>query len=124
VASFIAASQYTHYLDQATRALPPEVQAHARTSLADALAAAAKVPGSAGHALAEAAQQAFLHGIDLAVTVGGVLAVIAAFIVYRCLPRNLASEGSLHGPVEAVEDVAELGLAGVPPLFADQSEAL
>jgi hypothetical protein len=26
----------------------------------------------------------------------------------------------MHGPVEAMEDVAQLGIAGVPPIFADE----
>ena len=47
------------------------------------------------------------------------LAFAAAVIVIRYLPRHLAPEGAMHGPVEAIEDAAELGLAGIPPVFAD-----
>jgi len=46
--------------------------------------------------------------------VGAVLAVIAAVVVVRNLPRVLAPEGALHGAVESMETVAELGLGGVP----------
>ena len=60
-----------------------------------------------------------LRGIHLAVTIGAVLALVAAVIVFRYLPRHLAAEGAMHGPVEAMEDAAELGLAGIPPVFAD-----
>ena len=28
----------------------------------------------------------------------------------------------MHGPVESMEDMAELGLAGVPPLFPDTTQ--
>ena len=27
----------------------------------------------------------------------------------------------MHGPVESMEDAAELGLAGTPPIFADDA---
>jgi hypothetical protein len=60
-----------------------------------------------------------MSGIHLACTVGAVLAFAAAFAVYRNLPHTLAPESALHGPVESLEDAAELGLGGVPPIFAD-----
>jgi len=41
--------------------------------------------------------------------------------VYRFLPRQIMQHGAEPGPVEAVEDDAELGLAGVPPAFAERS---
>ena len=40
--------------------------------------------------------------------------------MYRYLPHSLVAEGAMRGPVESVEDAAELGIAGVPPLFADE----
>ena len=104
----------------AHRHLPPATQAAARTSLADALAAAGKLPSAAGQALRLGAEHAFIDGIHLAVTAGAILALIAAVIVVRYLPHHLAAETSLHGPVEAMEDTAELGLAGVLPAFADR----
>ncbi len=115
----VAASQYTHAVDQLTRRLPANAQAAARTSLSDALETARSLPGAAGRALASGAQHAFIDGIHLAVTAGAILAVIAAIVVYRYLPKHLAGEASMHGPLESMEDVAELGLAGVPSVFAD-----
>jgi hypothetical protein len=50
---------------------------------------------------------------------GAALAAIAAVVVYRSLPRHIEQHGAARGAVEAVEDVAELGIAGVPPVFAD-----
>jgi hypothetical protein len=83
----------------------------------------AHVPGSAGRALTIAAQHAFVGGIHLAVTAGAVLAAIAAVVVIRYLPHTLAQHGAMHGPAEAIENVAELGLAGVPPVFGDDDGA-
>ena len=48
-----------------------------------------------------------------------VLAFCAAVIVYRYLPHSLVPEGAMHGPVESVEDMAEFGIAGAMPVFAD-----
>jgi hypothetical protein len=58
--------------------------------------------------------------MHLSVTIGGVLCLISAFLVTRYLPRVLSHEGAMHGPVESMEDVATLGIAGVPPIFADE----
>jgi hypothetical protein len=57
--------------------------------------------------------------MHLAVLIGAALAAISAAIVFRYLPHSLAPEGALHGPIESLEDAAELGLGGVPPVFAD-----
>ena len=59
--------------------------------------------------------------MHLAVLIGAALACISAGIVFRYLPHSLAPEGAMHGPLESFEDAAELGLGGVPPVFADGS---
>jgi EmrB/QacA subfamily drug resistance transporter len=114
----IAATQYTSHLRHVTASLPASTRHAAQTSLADALDAANKLPKGAGHALTVGAQNAFIDGIHLAVVIGALLAALAAVIVVRNLPRQL-SGAPMHSPAEAVEDTAELGLAGVPPVFAD-----
>jgi Na+/melibiose symporter-like transporter len=116
----VAATQYTSHLRHVTASLPAATRHAAQTSLADALDAANKLPKGAGHALTVGAQSAFIDGIHLAVIAGAILAGLAALIVLRNLPRQL-SGASMHGPAESVEDTAELGLAGVEPVFADGS---
>jgi EmrB/QacA subfamily drug resistance transporter len=118
-----AASRYGSALERFLTRLSPAERASARASLAGALHVAAHVPGPAGRELAVGAQQAFVGGIQLAVTAGAVLAAIAAVIVLRYLPHTLTPEGALSGPVEAMENVAELGLAGVPPAFGERGRA-
>jgi hypothetical protein len=71
--------------------------------------------------LTTGAQDVFVGGIHLAVTVGAILAAVAAGIVLKFLPRNVGDEGAMHGPIEAMEEAAELGLAGTPPIFPDES---
>ena len=118
----VAASQYTHHVDRLTANLSPATQVAARTSLADALSAAHKLPTQAGRVLTAGAERAFIEGIHLAVTAGAILALVAAAVVTRYLPRDLAPETSLHGPIEAMEATAELGLGGVLPAFADSAD--
>jgi hypothetical protein len=40
-------------------------------------------------------------------------------IVVKYLPPSLVPEGAVRGPVESVEDMAEFGIAGALPVFAD-----
>ena len=78
------------------------------------------LPAATGNALAPSASHAFVNGIHLAVVVGAALALISAVIVYRKLPHSLTQSGALHGAAEALEEVAAMGLGGVPPVFADE----
>jgi EmrB/QacA subfamily drug resistance transporter len=116
----LASSRYGSALAHSLHGLSPSARSASRASLAGALRTAEGLTGGAAHTLTVAAQHAFVDGIHLAVVVGAVLAATAAVVVYRYLPHELAPEASLHGPVEAIEDVAELGIAGVPPVFADE----
>ena len=116
----IAASQYADRVDTLASGLAPGLAETARSSLAGALRAAEQIGGDAGRALTAGAEASFMDGVHLAVTIGAVLAAISATIVLRYLPRQLAHEGAMHGAVESAEDVAELGIAGIPPVFADE----
>jgi hypothetical protein len=118
----LAATQYTNHLRRVTASLPASTRQAARISLADALQAASKLPKDAGHTLTVGAQRAFIDGIHLAVVVGALVAALSAVIVTRYLPRQL-SAGSMHGPAEAMAGAAELGLAGIPPVFPDDQVA-
>ncbi len=116
----LAASHYGQVVDRLVAGLPSGQQTSATSSLAGAIETASQLPAAAGRLLTTGAQQAFIGGIHEAVTVGAVLAAISAVAVYRWLPHQLAAEGAMHGSVESVEDAAELGIAGVPPIFADE----
>jgi EmrB/QacA subfamily drug resistance transporter len=118
----IAASRYGSEIMSAVSGLSPADQTQAKSSIAGALNVASTLRGPSSTALTESAHDAFLSGLHLAVLVGATLAVISAGIVYRFLPRSLAPEGAMHGPLESLEDAAELGLGGVPPIFADLAD--
>jgi len=116
----VAASRYASSIAPALRGLSHADQSSARTSIAGALHVASTLPLAAKNALVASASHAFIGGIHLAVVVGATLAVISAVIVYRNLPHSLTQSGALHGTTEALEEVAAMGLGGVPPVFADE----
>jgi len=116
----IAASQYSGHLHDALGALPAASRSAASSSIAGALDAAKTLPASAAHAFDLVARTAFIDGIHVAGLFGAALALAAAVVTTRYLPRSLPDEGALHSPVDAIENAAELGLGGVPPVFADE----
>ncbi len=116
----VAASHYATAVDGLTTSLSPAAQEAARSSLAGALQVASQQPAAIGDALIHGAQSSFIDGVHLAVTVGAILSWIAAVLVFRYLPRRLAHQGAMHGAAESVEDAAQLGIAGVEPVFADE----
>jgi EmrB/QacA subfamily drug resistance transporter len=115
----VAASKYASKIAPFLRGLSPSDKSAASTSIAGAHRVAATLPQPAQNVLTSAADHAFVGGIHLAVTVGAILALISAGIVYRYLPHSMVAQGAMRGPVESIEDAAELGIAGVPPRFAD-----
>jgi EmrB/QacA subfamily drug resistance transporter len=115
----IAASRFSSGIRPALSPLSATDRAAARGSLGTALQTAYRLPGDVASRLVGTADRAFVSGIHLAALGGALLAACSALLVLRFLPRQIAQHGAVRGPVEAAEDSAELGLAGVPPLFAD-----
>ncbi|MEY2461802.1 MAG: hypothetical protein QOG30_3632 [Acidimicrobiaceae bacterium] len=116
----VAASRYGTGLKSSIASLSPADQASARTSLAGALETARHLPTDAAARLVSGAEHAFVSGIHLAAYGGAVLATSASVIVLRYLPRHIQQHGGGdRSAIESMEDVAELGLGGVPPIYAD-----
>jgi Na+/melibiose symporter-like transporter len=115
----IAASQYAGHLHDALGRLPASARSAAGSSIAGALHAAEQLTGPASRALGFAARTAFIDGIHVAGLFGAGLAIVASILTTRHLPRTLAPAGALHSPVDSMANVAELGLGGTPPAFAD-----
>lgn len=88
-----------------------------RSSLAGAIDATRGLAAADAAAITSASQHAFVTGIHFAVTIGACLAATAAIVVWRFLPH----EASYETAVEAAEHMAELGVGGTPPAFADES---
>ncbi len=115
----IAASRYRVSVGHALNGFTPAEQSAAKNSIAGALNVASSGSNAAREALTNAAHHAFMSGIQFATFIGASLAIVSAGIVFRYLPHSLQHEGALHGALESLEDVAELGLGGTPPVFAD-----
>jgi EmrB/QacA subfamily drug resistance transporter len=120
----VAASRYSSQIGHLVSHLSPHDRTQARTSIAGALQVAGKLHGAANTVLTNGAHGSFVGGLHLAVLVGSALSFSAAAIVYRYLPHSLSPTGAMHGPVEALEEAAEMGLGGVPPVFSDEVEGL
>ena len=60
-----------------------------------------------------------MSGLHVAALCGALLALFAGFIVLKYLPHSLIPEGAAKGPVESMEDMAEFGISGGMPVFAD-----
>jgi EmrB/QacA subfamily drug resistance transporter len=115
----VAASRFSSGIRPALAPLSAADQASARGSLGTALQTASRLPGDLAARLAGTADRVFVSGIHLAALCGAVLAAGSGLLVLRFLPRQIAQHGAVRSAVEAAEESAELGLAGVPPLFAD-----
>jgi Na+/melibiose symporter-like transporter len=116
----IAASRYNARIAHLLGGLSPSDRASARSSIAGALHVAGTLHGAARTTLLNGAHDSFVGGLHLAVIVGAALAIVSAGIVFRYLPHSLAPTGAMHGPLEAFEEAAEIGLGGVPPVFSDE----
>jgi Na+/melibiose symporter-like transporter len=120
----IAASRYNARIAHLLGGLSRSDRASAGSSIAGALHVAGTLHGAARTALVNGAHDSFVGGLHLAVIVGAALAIVSAGIVFRYLPHSLAPTGAMHGPLEAFEEAAEIGLGGVPPVFSDEVEGL
>jgi Na+/melibiose symporter-like transporter len=116
----VAASRYASHLSPHITHLPASAQNASTESISGALQTAQSLSHEAGAQLATAAEHAFVSGLHVACLAGVILSALAAVIVYRFFPAQTAPQGAMHGAVESLEEAAELGLAGVPPIFADE----
>jgi MFS family permease len=62
-----------------------------RDGIGPALAVAARLPGPAGQSLADAARQAFVHGMDVTMMVGSGFVLIAVVVAAVWMPRHVES---------------------------------
>jgi EmrB/QacA subfamily drug resistance transporter len=117
----VAVSRYDSRIAPYLRGLSSAQRSVADTSIAGALRVAGTLPDHASTVLTAGSKGAFVSGLHFAALAGAVLALCAGMIVVKFLPPSLVPEGAVRGPVESVEDMAELGIAGAMPLFADSS---
>jgi DHA2 family multidrug resistance protein-like MFS transporter len=88
--------------------VPAEAAAAARDTLGGALGAATELPTEAGAALLAAAQEAFVQGMQVAVTLSAVVAAaiaVASTVLLRAVPATAQAEAA-EPPAVAPEPVA------------------
>jgi EmrB/QacA subfamily drug resistance transporter len=117
----VAASRYDGRIASYLHGLSAAQRKAADTSIAGALGVAKKLPDNAAAILTAGSKGAFVSGLHLAAWSGSLLALFAGLIVLKYLPHSLVPEGAVKGPVESMEDMAEFGIAGGLPVFADVS---
>jgi EmrB/QacA subfamily drug resistance transporter len=117
----VAVSRYDTRIAPYLRGLSSTQRSVADTSIAGALRVAGRLPAPASNVLTAGSKGAFVSGLHLAALAGAALALTAGLIVVKYLPPSLVPEGAVRGPVESVEDMAEFGIAGGLPVFADTS---
>jgi MFS transporter, DHA2 family, multidrug resistance protein len=90
--------------------------AEARNSLGGAVEVAGTLPSATGQALAHSARQSFVHGMNLAAVLSGLLLVGAAALVWVLLRRRSADagSGSHHGDLPLAAAVPHVGGPGLP----------
>jgi EmrB/QacA subfamily drug resistance transporter len=84
----LVASTFGSHLSPHTARLPAAAAEAAHASLGAALAVAHTVGGAGGHALARAAQVAYVDGMSQALRVGAVVVFVASAIVARFMPAE------------------------------------
>jgi EmrB/QacA subfamily drug resistance transporter len=106
----------SHLAEQAPGQAVPEA---ALGGIGGALTVAARLPGQAGAAFADTAQDAFIHGMDTAVAVGAGVAALGALLSLLLLPgraRTTAEPVSLGHPEDTMpQPEARAGAATCSP---------
>ena len=85
--SILSSGFATHIVDTAN-ALPDDARHVAESSLAGARVVSEQIGGSQGEALFDAAKDAWVHGLQLSMTVGAGIILGAALLVWRLLPSG------------------------------------
>ena len=109
----LVTSKYTSGVAPAVAGLPADVQEIAEGEPRWRLRPDRAQPGAAGRCrrrLLDTAKSAFVNGLGLACTVGAVVVVVAAIVVYRYLPSDRRSE-AITG-IEADESVDPAAVVG------------
>ncbi|MFT7598751.1 MAG: EmrB/QacA subfamily drug resistance transporter [Acidimicrobiales bacterium] len=96
----LLSSGYRSGLGSATDGLPPELAEAAQDNVGAALAVAGQVPG--GEAVAAAARDAFVDGMQLSLIVAAAVMLASALVVARFFPRTSSSAMTGAADVEGI----------------------
>ena len=111
----VLASQYTASLETAVSQLPASLREDANSGVGQALQVAGRLGGSAGAQFADAARDAYIHGMRVSLLVAAGLLAAGALVVQRYFPAHaephprpeyLPEEVDVDGPDAAVVGAA------------------
>ena len=110
----VMASRYTSQIADSLGALPATARSAASSSLGGASVAAGDLGGPAGEQFLDAARQAWMSGLRLAMIVGAIIIAGCALFAYIALPDRADDDPEL----ETDRDAAQLDVAGLEPQLA------
>ena len=84
----ILSSGYASHIVDTANALPDDARHATESSLAGARVVSEQIGGSAGAALFDAAKEAWVHGLQLSLTVGAGIILAAALLTWKLLPAQ------------------------------------
>ena len=84
----ILSSGYASHIVDTANALPADARHATESSLAGARVVSEQIGGSAGAALFDAAKDAWVHGLQLSLTVGAAIILAAALLTWKLLPAQ------------------------------------
>jgi MFS family permease len=97
----VMASRYTGEIASSLGGLPAPARSAASSSLGGATVAARDLGGTAGDQLLDAARQAWMSGLRLAMIVGAVIIAGAALFAFIALPDRADDDPGLEADVDA-----------------------
>ncbi len=87
----LLSSGFASRFDSTAELLPEDARHLAESSLAGARVVSEQVGGSEGEAIFNAAKDAWVHGLQLSMTVGAAIILGAALLTWRLLPRGTST---------------------------------
>ena len=84
----ILSSGYASHIVDTANALPDDARHATESSLAGARVVSEQIGGRAGAALFDAAKEAWVHGLQLSLTVGAGIILAAALLTWKLLPAQ------------------------------------
>jgi DHA2 family multidrug resistance protein-like MFS transporter len=103
----VLSSHYRGGMDGAVHGLPAGAGDAASDSITGATAVAERVGGAAGHTLQQAANGAFVDGMQIAMLVAAGVTLVGALVALVLLPARAEQTEAAHAPAPARLTVAE-----------------